>query len=98
MERTEIIKALEQCADGEQDCENCPYKHITVENDCFDAVKRDALALINELTAENEKLTINMNAYGLTAKRLAEENGILAAHHKIACEEVKDDTVWKMQS
>lgn len=30
--------------------------------------------LIKELTEENEKLTINMNAYGLTAKRLGEEN------------------------
>jgi phage shock protein A len=29
---------------------------------------------IKELTEGNEKLTINMNAYGLTAKRLGEEN------------------------
>jgi chromosome segregation ATPase len=29
---------------------------------------------VERLQAENEKLTINMNAYGLTAKRLAEEN------------------------
>lgn len=50
------------------------------------------------LEAENEKLTIKMNAYGLAAKRLAEENGRLAAHHKAACEAVKADTVRKMQS
>lgn len=32
-----------------------------------------------ELTEDNEKLTINKNAYGLTAKRLAEENKRLKA-------------------
>lgn len=35
---------------------------------------RDAEEKVKELKAENEKLTINMNAYGLTAKRLAEDN------------------------
>ncbi len=34
----------------------------------------DAEEKVKELTAENEKLTINMNAYGLTAKRLGEDN------------------------
>ena len=32
-----------------------------------------------KLTEENKKLTINMNAYGLTAKRLGEENERLRA-------------------
>ena len=35
-----------------------------------------------KLTVENEKLTINMNAYGLTAKRLGEENERLRAEKK----------------
>ena len=35
-----------------------------------------------KLTKENEKLTINMNAYGLTAKRLGEENERLRAEKK----------------
>lgn len=33
----------------------------------------EQLAVIERLKAENEKLTINMNAYGLTAKRLKED-------------------------
>jgi hypothetical protein len=39
----------------------------------------NALSLIKELTEENKKLTINMNAYGLTAKNLGEENERLQA-------------------
>lgn len=38
---------------------------------CMDKERMDNK--IKELTEENEKLTINMNAYGLTAKRLGEE-------------------------
>lgn len=33
---------------------------------------------VERLEADNEKLTINMNAYGLTAKRLAEEKAEVA--------------------
>ena len=36
---------------------------------------------INKLTEENKKLTINMNAYGLTAKNLGEENERLREHN-----------------
>lgn len=60
--------------------DECIYIGETDE-DCDRQQLADALSLINsqeqrikELEAENEKLTINMNAYGLTAKRLGEEN------------------------
>lgn len=55
---------------------------------------------IDRLKKQNEKLTVNMNAYGLTAKRLGEENERLHA----SCTELtqnlhecKADTVRKMQ-
>ena len=65
----------------------------------------------DELLAERSKLTINMNAYGLTVKNLAEENerlrGCVMSEEQvmdIANEAVKqctsiikDDTVRKMQ-
>lgn len=104
MERTEIIKALECCTtlDG---CEKCPYYN---KASCGANLRRDALALIKELTEENEKLTINMNAYGLTAKRLAEENERLKQLNESYAEleqgcyvtgvkKIKADTVREMQ-
>jgi hypothetical protein len=70
MEKEQIIKALECCC-GMLPCIECPYTEI---EECAKQNTKDVIALIKELTEENEKLTINMNAYGLTAKRLAEEN------------------------
>ena len=53
--REQIKKALKQCASGDQACENCPYESLGVENNCFDVLKSDALALINsQETAYNE--------------------------------------------
>ena len=56
-------------------------KELTKEADNYKAVaeKQQSISMdrhfeIKRLAEENEKLTINMNAYGLTAKRLAEEN------------------------
>ncbi len=40
--------------------------------------KCDLKAEVEQLRKENEKLTINMNAFGLAAKRLAEENKNIA--------------------
>ena len=78
MEREQIIKALECCTGlyDDKDCTVCP---IFNNKACAVYLLQDALSLIKELTEENEKLTINMNAYGLTVKRLAEENENLHA-------------------
>lgn len=62
-----------------------------------------------ELTEENKNLTINMNAYGLTAKRLAEENerlkhelekadknfGDFCRHAKKVVKRTAADTLWE---
>ena len=57
MTDNEIIKALE----------------CSPLNDIGGCRKIDALDLINRLQAENERLTVNMNAYGLGMKRLSEQ-------------------------
>lgn len=99
LNREQIVTVLKCCASPKQVCGDCPMPQ-DVKDDCrcMEVISRNTLALIRELTEENNKLTINMNAYGLTAKRLAEENGILASLHKTACDAVKIDTLRKMQS
>lgn len=46
----EIKKGLECCHVGHCDCEECPYEHT---NSCMHYLKQDALALIQQLQAEN---------------------------------------------
>lgn len=107
LNREQIIKALE-CQVGTDENHECRGCFFFKEGGlCFENMSEGiatiALALIRELTEENETLTINMNAYGLTAKRLAEENDRLRAEtidyrnipYIIA--EAKADTVRKMQ-
>lgn len=56
LNREQIIKALECCAsEGFQDCENCP---LNIPHQPCSKVKlpRISLALIKELTEENERL------------------------------------------
>lgn len=109
--REQIVKALEICTDETTEfCTGCPF----IENGgCKQSsLLKLALALIRELTEENKKLTINMNAYGLTAKRLAEENEMLRESEcdfcactllderdnaKAEVAKIKADTVRKMQ-
>lgn len=79
MEREQIIKAWDCCcATGKDSCLECPYCRDKYFCD-REQLKTDTLSLIKELTEDNEKLTVNMNAYGLTAKRLGEENESLEA-------------------
>lgn len=56
LNREEIIKALEYCTGIKQidACANCPA-HLGC-NDCVDFLREESLALIKELTDENEKL------------------------------------------
>lgn len=77
MTDNEIIKALKEC-------EECHYY-----NDCEKST-RLALDLINRQKAEIERLTINMNAFGLGMKREKEraDNARAEAVNEFA-EEVK---------
>lgn len=53
--REEVIKALECCIES-IDCTLCPYFD---EYSCLQILNENALALINELTEANERLTEN---------------------------------------
>ena len=53
MEREQIVKALECCAVNEI-CHGCPCHPKFYKGGCVSIVMKDALALINELTAKNE--------------------------------------------
>ena len=72
----DVMKALEWCSDLRL-CVDCPmraegyFSHSG--NACRQALMKNALALLREKDAEIERLTVNMNAYGLTAKNLAQE-------------------------
>lgn len=81
MERTEITKALECCALG--DCFPCPYSKWKAG--CRDEMCGDALALINELTEQNEKLLNELKG----APLMPSEYEVL---YKGKCEENKELT------
>lgn len=72
MNDNDIIKALECCAVSNcleccavSNCDDCPYFKF---GNCLEKLQLDAVDLINRLKAENERLTINMNAFGLGMK------------------------------
>ena len=73
MTDNEIIKALEYCSVlGNDRCDaNCTmfYNGITTKSACMKKLHELSLDLINRQKAEIERLTINMNAFGLGMKR-----------------------------
>ena len=80
----EVIKALECCK--VLMCSQCPKKTNPFVFACDEQLCDEAIDLINrknqriaELEAEIEKLTVNMNAFGLAGKNLKEENDALKA-------------------
>lgn len=88
LNRDQITKALECCITNQH--ENCCNLGKWHEQwNCMTDLMKNALALIKELTEENEKLTINMNTYGLTAKRLAEDN------ERLRIERDNFEVLWK---
>lgn len=67
----EIKKALECCAKDPRTCAECPLC-VTSTEPCNVTLASNALDLINRQQAEIERLTVNMNAFGLGMKREAE--------------------------
>ena len=86
LNREQIVKALECCSVNEG-CADCHYW----ENfKCINFLLRDALALIRELTEENERLQ--------GALKAEERHNELAMEcAKKALDNAKSDTVRKMQ-
>ena len=57
LNREQILKSLECCASEEYICTQCPIdEKIKDDCECGKVVARNALALIKELTEENERL------------------------------------------
>ena len=69
MTDNEIVKSLEICANNGDCKECCINPHKGNYGYCTSLAINAALALINRQKAEIEKLTINMNAFGLGMMR-----------------------------
>ena len=71
----QIIKALEICTSGNLfGCDKCAFVEYKIGHDgCYAEMLPSALDLINRQKAEIEKLTVNMNAFGLGMKIEAEK-------------------------
>lgn len=77
MTEAEIMKGLECCKAYNYDaCSEC---HFNRNADCAFSVATNCLDLINRKNAKIEKLTINMNAFGLGMKREKERADIARA-------------------
>jgi hypothetical protein len=83
LNREQIMKGLECCSD-DNSCYNagCPYKSDSL-NACTSKLSRNALALINELTEENERLVKALDT--------------MSADHNRAISLTETYTVRKMQ-
>ena len=64
----ETKKALECCVNA-GNCVDCPLNRSDIGAMCIKQNMINALELINRQKAEIERLTINMNAFGLGMKR-----------------------------
>ena len=90
LNREQIIKALECCS--KETCEDCPYANEDIfDTSCGINMAKDALALIKELTEENERLRAECENQSLLWKKHFE------SIYETAKETVKADTVRKMQ-
>ena len=73
----EIKKGLECCADSGGTCEECPY----ADGECraFEQLASDALALIQQLEAQNTELSGKIGRLEAKRKQLLEKIELLEA-------------------
>lgn len=89
LNREQIIKALESCIKAQ--CENCCNLGNWHEQwNCMTDIMKNALALIKELTEENERLHASCTELTQECKKWQERV-------KIECDYTKADTVRKVQ-
>ena len=96
--REEIIKALESCKGGGNNCLSCTYFYKAVDTSCAPFLIKDALAIIKELTEEIKDLEADYDRVYEQAE--ADIHGNMAdggtSCHWCA-DKTKADTVKKMQ-
>ena len=68
MTEAEIMKALE-CCSVLVNCKGCYFDTHEIDGICGSELIKKAIDLINRKNAEIERLTINMNSFGLGMKR-----------------------------
>ena len=79
MEREKILEALECCKSKENQCKRCSY-YKDETSPCFRQMLADALALIRELTEENDQKDETIagligtikDAYGFAVRKMQE--------------------------
>lgn len=115
LNRDEIIKALECCTSGinhkgDIPCLDCPYDECNIvggtserqiTGTCQSWLKKDALALIKELTEENERLRSENEALAISEVKECEISQMLVyriRNKHPAVMAVISDTVRKMQT
>lgn len=94
LNREQIIKALECCIKNQ--CENCCQCGNWHEQwNCMTFLMKNAVALIKELTEENEKLHASYTELTLKCASLTEENERLRGFNSAKCEDCAGCTSWK---
>lgn len=103
LNREQIIKALECCTKPEVGaCGKCPIYPFSLnmtETECMETAIRNALAIIKELSEENERLRIALNT-DISIVRLSRGDGktqYLREVARVKIDAVRSDTVRKMQ-
>ena len=89
----QIIKALECCVTQGVACRDCPHKYDARGARCYAYLKQDALALIRELTEENERLRDSLTETEIPFEQALDR--VKRLERKI--ESLKADTVREMQ-
>lgn len=81
LNREQIIKALECCKSFRDFymCDICPYYRLELADDenCTNRLSQDALALIKELTEENERLKNICESYMLQYGTAVDKNVLI---------------------
>ena len=97
LNREQIIKALECWGSGCPCHEKCSILEHEESANCLRLTTRSAIALIKELTEENERLQKHEESVAIVCKRAEEHYDTLYEQAKdILKAEVKADTVRKM--
>lgn len=100
LNREQIIKTLECCA-SKGGCKKCPLQPKESLAICVTQISKNALALIKELTEENERLHAYCTELAQRLHEASEENISVCLKNFdliIENERVKTDTVRTMQS